>query len=414
MKFSMKLGQAVVRRGAVIVCALLLLLVPFGAPVLAQEQGPYPPAAQLLSPQQLDAMVAPIALYPDALLSQVLVAATYPDQGVQAAQWLQQNRGLQGQELMEAAQQQNWDPSIQALVAFPDVIARLASNPNWTSDLGNAFLNQQTDVMNAVQQLRAQAQAAGRLSSNGQQQVITDTQNGQTAIEIVPTDPQVMYVPAYDPAYIWGPPVWGYYPALYYPAFGFGFGRGIFVGTFFGGWGGWGAWGWHPNWFHRTIVPNPVFFSRYGFHNFAGRGLERGGVWNGRVAAAPQFRGNAGGWRHFGEPIGNNGRMPVQQPQGNVRSFVPERPSPAPAAGGGARFAPAPGAAEGRGFGGARPSAAPMPAPQPRSFAPQRSFQPPAGGGFRSAPAPQPRGGFGGGGGFHGGGGGPHGGGHGR
>jgi hypothetical protein len=108
-----------------------------------------------MSPDQLDNLVAPVALYPDALLSEVLVAATYPLEIVEAAQWLQQNRNLQGSQLVEAARQQNWDASIQALVVFPDVLNRLNSNIRWTTDLGNAFLAQQADVMNAVQGMRA-------------------------------------------------------------------------------------------------------------------------------------------------------------------------------------------------------------------------------------------------------------------
>ena len=132
-----------------------------------------PPPAQALSPEQLDTLLAPIALYPDSLLSQVLVASTYPLEVVEAAQWLAQNRNLQGQQLVDAARQQNWDASIQALVVFPDVLNRLNSDIQWTTDLGNAFLAQQADVMNAVQRLRARAQAAGRLGSNPQQTVTT-------------------------------------------------------------------------------------------------------------------------------------------------------------------------------------------------------------------------------------------------
>src|ERR1041385_3025412 len=127
-----------------------------------------PPPSQLMSQDQLRNLVAPIALYPDALLSQVLVASTYPLEVVEAGQWLQQNRNLRGQDLVSAAAQQNWDASIQALVVFPDIVNRLNSDIRWTTDLGNAFLAQQSDVMNAVQQLRAEARANGRLQSNAQ------------------------------------------------------------------------------------------------------------------------------------------------------------------------------------------------------------------------------------------------------
>jgi len=196
----------VVRNALSGLCILLLLLFPGGAILFAQDAVPpdqgQPPAQgqqQLLSPDQLNNLVAPIALYPDNLLGQVLAASTYPLEVVEASQWLQQNRSLSGQQLLDAARQQNWDPSIQALVVFPDVLNRLASDIQWTTALGNAFLAQQNDVMSAVQKLRAEARAAGKLNSTPQQSVNTQTQNGQSAITIQPTDPQVVYVPVYSP-----------------------------------------------------------------------------------------------------------------------------------------------------------------------------------------------------------------------
>src|ERR1700761_6204913 len=129
------------------------------------QQGQPPPPAQPLNPQQLQDLVAPIALYPDNLLSEILAASTYPIEVVEAQQWLQQHRNLSGQQLLDAAKDQNWDPSVQALVAFPDVLARLNQDIRWTTDLGNAFLAQQADVMGAVQQMRAKAQANGKLKS---------------------------------------------------------------------------------------------------------------------------------------------------------------------------------------------------------------------------------------------------------
>jgi hypothetical protein len=239
------------------------------------------PQQQPLSPQQLDNLVAPVALYPDPMLGQVLAAATYPLEVVEAQQWLQAHSNLRGQQLTDAARQQNWDPSIQAMVAFPDVLAKLNQDVQWTTALGNAFLSQQSDVMAAVQRMRARAQANGRLSSNQQETVATDTQNGQQAITIQPANPEVIYVPSYDPAYIWGPPVYGYYPPLYYPAFGYGWGPGINVGFFFGGWGGlgfgWGGWGWMPSWYGGGLFLNAGFFNHYGY------GL--GGVYGGRFGA---------------------------------------------------------------------------------------------------------------------------------
>jgi hypothetical protein len=236
-----------------------------------------------LAPQQLENLVSPIALYPDPLLGQVLAASTYPVELVEAQQWLQANNNLQGQQLMDAARQQNWDASVQAMVAMPDVLTKLTQDIQWTTDLGNAFLAQQADVMHAVQRLRSRAQANGKLRSTPQETVTTENQGDQAAIDIQPADPQVVYVPTYDPSYVWGPPAWGYYPPLFYPGFGFGFGPGIDIGLCFGGWGGWGfgGWGWGPNWFGGGLFVNAGFFNRYGF-----RGYGFGGGFGGRSAWA--------------------------------------------------------------------------------------------------------------------------------
>ena len=251
-----------------------ILLILTGALVTGSAQTPPPDSqaapseaqqTQIFTADQLTDLVAPIALYPDGLLSQVLVASTYPLEVVEAQQWLLQNSTLRGTQLTDAAKQQSWDPSVQALVAFPDVLNRLNENVAWTRDLGNAFLAQEADVMAAVQRLRASAQANGRLTSTAQQTVSTDTQSGQPAIVIQPASPDVVYVPVYDPAYVWGPAAVGYYPSLFYPAFGFGWGSGINLGLCFSSWGGWGGWGWGPNWFGRTVVVNNNFFHRYGF-----------------------------------------------------------------------------------------------------------------------------------------------------
>jgi hypothetical protein len=227
-----------------------------------------PPQTQTFAADQLTDLVAPIALYPDGLLSQVLVASTYPLEVVEAQQWLQENPTLSRTQLIDAAKKQPWDPSVQALVAFPDVLKRLNQDVRWTTDLGNAFLAQQADVMAAVQRLRASAQANGRLESTPQQTVSTETQGGQPAIVIQPVNPDVVYVPTYDPSYIWGLPVWGSYPSLYYPTYGFGWGPGIDLGF-------WGGWGWGPNWFGGTIFVDNDFFHRHGFHGDRDRGFNR-------------------------------------------------------------------------------------------------------------------------------------------
>jgi hypothetical protein len=275
--------QRVIRQALCLACVPLLA----GGLLVAQQlAAPAPAPAQLLSPEQLDTLVAPVALYPDALLSQVLVASTYPLEVVEAQQWLQRNGSLRGRQLTEAARQQNWDASVQAMVAFPDVLTMVNQDLQWTTALGDAFLAQQSDVMAAVQRMRARAQANGRLSTTPQQTVTTETQGGQTAIDIAPADPQVIYVPEYDPAYVWGPPAWGYYPPLYYAGYGFGFYPGINMGLYFGGWGGWGyggwGWGWGPNWFGGSLFVNGGFFNRYGF---------RGGLYAGGF-------GGRGAWQH--------------------------------------------------------------------------------------------------------------------
>jgi hypothetical protein len=245
--------------------------------VPAQEQGQSYPASesqsqaqpapqQVWSSEQLDNLVAPIALYPDPLLGQILVASTYPLEVVEASQWLQRNRNLRNQELVDSAKKQPWDPSVQALVAIPDGLAKLNQDIRWTTDLGNAFLAQEADVMSAVQRMRVRAQDKGRLSSTPQQTVTTEEQGGREVIVIQPASPQVIYVPTYDPVYIWGPPLYGYYPPLYYPVFGFGFGVGFNLGFCFDGWGGWGGWGWGPSWYGHSVFINNYFFYHHGFH----------------------------------------------------------------------------------------------------------------------------------------------------
>ena len=277
-----------------------VLLLPFSL-AFAQVPPPNPPpensappaGGPLLSPEQLDNLVAPVALYPDPLLGQVLAASTYPMEIVEAQQWLQRNSGLQGTQLMDAAKQQNWDPSVQALVALPDALRMLSANVQWTTDLGNAFLAQQEDVMNAVQRMRARAQANGRLRSGPQETVTDQTQGGQEAIEIQPANPDVINVPVYQPSYVWGP---GAYPDLWYPdTFGYGlwWGPGVFLSGFFPGWWGWGGWGWGCGWFGHGLFVNAGFFNHWGFHGYGGFHGGFGGGFGGHEAWAhnPVHRG---------------------------------------------------------------------------------------------------------------------------
>src|SRR5437588_1551594 len=205
-----------------------------------------------LAPQELDSLVAPIALYPDPLLAQTLAASTYPLEVVQLQQWMNNNKNLQGKALADAVAKQPWDPSIQSLVEFPDVVQRMAGNIQWTTDLGNAFLAQQSDVMDAVQRMRKKAQDKGNLKSSEQQKVDTKVIEGNSVILIEQANPQVVYVPSYDPMIVYGAPFYPY-PPIYYPPAGYyaaglaiSFGIGIAMGAFWGGGWGWGC-GWGGN-----------------------------------------------------------------------------------------------------------------------------------------------------------------------
>ncbi|HTA44222.1 MAG TPA: DUF3300 domain-containing protein [Bryobacteraceae bacterium] len=287
-----------------------------------------PTPGQSLSPQQLDDIVAPIALYPDPLVGEVLAAATYPLEIVEAQQWVNDHPKWKPSKLMDEAKKQNWDPSVQGLVAFPQALHLLSQDVTWTTALGNANLAQQNDVMQAIQRMRHQASSRGTLQSNPQETVTTQNQDGQSVIDIAPANPNVWYVPYYNPAFVWGPPVWGYYPPLLYPGVdvGFDWGPGIDLGLYFGGWGGWGwgGWGWAPNWYGGTILVNNSFFHRYGFHHFHGGDAFGNHVWEhdpghrlgvpypGRELAgryAGRELGAGAGSRGF---LGNNESRPAQ------------------------------------------------------------------------------------------------------
>ena len=154
----------------------------------------------------MDSLVAPIALYSDPLLAQTLAASTYPLEVIQLQQWMAKNPNLKDKALADAVAKQPWDPSVQGLVMYPDVVTRMADNIQWTSDLGNAFLAQQSDVMDAVQRMRAKAQGTGNLKTSAQQTVETQTvSSGKQVIAIEPANPEVVYVPSYDPTVVYGP-----------------------------------------------------------------------------------------------------------------------------------------------------------------------------------------------------------------
>ena len=284
----------IIRNLTVILCAVLIL--PVGTVLWAMQPLQAPASASedaKISNDQLDSLVAPIALYPDPLLSQTLVACTYPLEIVQLQQFLEKNKELKDKALTDAVVQQNWDPSIQAMAAFPDLVKQLAENIAWTDNLGNAFLAQQSDVMDAVQRMRAKAMQKGALQSSEQQKVETRVVESKTVIVVEPASPEVVYLPSYDPFAIWGSPYYPYPPITYpYAPTGgrlLAFGTGIAIGA---AWGN-GGWGWNCGWGggnnNININRNNNFVSHY---NSANVGNRYGGA-NNNWQHNPQHRGGA-------------------------------------------------------------------------------------------------------------------------
>src|SRR6266404_6183230 len=206
-------------------------------------------AAPKIPDDQLDSLVAPIALYPDPLLAQVLAASTYPLEIIQLQQWLEKNKNLKDKALVDAVAKQPWDPSVQAMAALPDVVKRLADDIQWTTDLGNAFLAQQSDVMEAVQRMRSKAKDTGNLKSNEQMKVETKVIENKPVIIVEQSSPEVVYVPSYNPTVVYGAPAYPY-PPISYPPPGYyvagmalSFGVGVAMGA---AWSG--GWGWGSSW----------------------------------------------------------------------------------------------------------------------------------------------------------------------
>jgi hypothetical protein len=261
--------------------SLMLLAAPWSAPSARAQQGAPPdqqqqqPAAQALSTEQIDQLVAPIALYPDNLLGQILTASTYPLEAVMAARWSAANPRVKGPQLEAAMQQQSWDPSIKALCAVPQVLAMMSDKLDWTQALGDAYLSQPDDIAAAVQRLRMKAEATGSLQANSQQQVrrvpapqpiIIDGRPEPDYIEIEPVDPGVLYVPIYDPDVVYGP--WAYpayrpfywHPPGYVSAGVIGFGAPFAVGA--------ALWA-HYNWQSRHVDINVANFNRFNHANLS-------------------------------------------------------------------------------------------------------------------------------------------------
>jgi hypothetical protein len=259
-----------------IISAVISLILVVGPSLGYANDEPGPGGAADSAPMSahdLQSLVAPIALYPDPLVAQLLAAATFPDQVAVANYWLQQNKALTGEALMQAVNKQAWDASVKALTQFPSVLDNMAKNLNWISALGEAYHNQRSAVMSAVQALREQAKAAGNLKSGSQ---ITVTQQSPQVITIESANPQIVYVPQYNPAMIYGTP---YYTPGYTAgdvALGslLGFGAGVAVGALAGGGCcGWGWGSWNCNWNGGAVV--------YNHNNFYGNSAWHGGYYNG-------------------------------------------------------------------------------------------------------------------------------------
>jgi uncharacterized membrane protein YgcG len=305
-----RLGKQIV--GCVL--SLLLLFATWPRSLSGQEgqsgvsSAAAPPYAQQ-TPEELQRLVAPIALYPDSLVAQILVASTFPEQVVEADRFAQANPNLKGEALAKSVDQQPWDPSVKALTAFPSVLGNMDRNLSWTSSLGDAYYNQQQDVMDAIQVMRQQAEQAGNLKTAPQQVVTTQ---GSTII-IEPANPDIVYIPAYDPWLIYGYsilpwPGWYEYPGIWfggpYLSFGIGFGIGFF-GGFAWGWPHWGF-DWHH---HYPVFDHNRYFSRsttfYNRSSFYGRG---GGLGTANIGRGEVRPPSGTGGR---PPTGATGRAPT-------------------------------------------------------------------------------------------------------
>jgi len=278
------------------------------APAQTKQGAPY--AQQ--TPEQLQQLVAPIALYPDSLVAQILAASTFPEQVVEADRWVQAHSDLKGEDLGKAVDQQPWDPSVKALTAFPSVLGNMDKNLSWASSLGDAYYNQEQDVMDAVQVMRQKAEESGNLKTTPQQTVTTQ---GSTVI-IQPADPEVVYVPAYDPWVVYGGPIvawpgWYPYPGIWYGgpylSFGVGFGVGFF-GGYGWGWHHWGGFDWHH---HYAVYNHERYFSHsrtfYNRNTFYRGGGDHGRGFDGRGSGGRPFNGDRQAARGYAQPHGQSG-----------------------------------------------------------------------------------------------------------
>jgi Protein of unknown function (DUF3300)/Chaperone of endosialidase len=344
-------------------CALALVVVVLVPSItMAQTANPSPAAAagELLKAEQIEALVAPIALYPDTLLAQVLMASTYPLEIVQADRWAREHKNLTGDALEAEADKRSWDESVKSLVATPSVLEMMSTKLDWTQKLGDAVLAQEPDVMDAIQRLRSKAHANNKLTTTKEQKVAVTREQDKQVIAIEPASPDAVYVPYYDPGVVYG--AWPYpdYPPYYFAApswipagiiaTGIGFGAAYALGRWVSGgyWGGRVNWGgnhieinrgahvshWEHNALHRQGVRynNANVRQRFGNNNlragregrldFRGRGgqqvLRPGGDRGGRFDRGPGGGPNLGD-RGPGDRLGAGGERPRPKQAGRMR-----------------------------------------------------------------------------------------------
>jgi uncharacterized membrane protein YgcG len=325
--------------------SLVATLLAIAVPVFAQQQATAPaaqaaaPAAKVFSQQELDELLAPIALYPDALLAQVLMASTYPLQVVEAARWVKANPGVKDKALEEALQKQDWDPAVKSLAVLPQVLAMMNEKLDWTQKLGDAFLAQQADILKTTQALRAKAQAAGNLKSTPEQTVKTEKEGDKTVYIIESPKPETVYVPTYNPATVYGtwwysyPPPYYYYPPGYvYGGAGLAFATGVVVGAAI-----WGNCNWggneininrnNYNNFNKTNIQNNKFE-----HNAANR---KGVPYKDGATAQKYNKGGDRAAAQSREQFRGHAEQGRQQMQGMDRSQLQSQVSAADRAGGG-------------------------------------------------------------------------------
>jgi Protein of unknown function (DUF3300) len=391
-----------------------ILFVAFAPMASAQTQpAPAPASApaqdQLLQPGEIDALLSPIALYPDALVAQVLMAATYPLEVIQASRWLKENKGLKDDALRAALDKQGWDESVKSLVATPSVLDMMADKLDWTQKLGDAMLAQQTDVMDGIQRLRAKAEANNKLQSTKQQKVTKKSEGSKQVIVIEPTDPETMYVPYYDPAVVYG--AWPYpaYPpyywgASYWPYGGAILGAGLAFGAGYalGRWTGGGYWGGNVNWNNNNInISRPGG----GGGNWNHRPEHRQGVrYNNKGVADRMNRGNniRGGAGNRTDFRGRDGQAALRpggdRPGGGAgnRPGGGDRPGAGNRPGGGQKAAQRPSGGKGQarpgGGGGGKAATRPSGGARPGGGGGGRSAFAGSGGGGRGAMASASRG----------------------